>query len=318
MLHLLNGDVTAAVFSRTGAPGDVAVWRDILVEGPVAAGAVAPAAMPGRVAYLAERLGIPPDDYRRVSQEEEATLARASGHDEVILWFEQDLFCAINLWYVLARLAERPPTRLSLVFPETTTVRGLAATAPGDLAALFATRRRLDREAVTAARAAWAAYASPEPTAVERLLVGDAPLPFVAGAARCHLGRLPSTRDGLNDTERAVLVALTEVSQPFATLCARVGADEAVRPHGAGDVQLAGTVRELSAGPAPLVAVANDAGAPDTWTVAITGQGKDVLAGRIDRLRCSPVDRWVGGVRLAQGCPAWRWDGERVRLAEAA
>ena len=76
MLHLLNGDATAAVFSRAGLPGDVAVWRDILMEGPVATGPITPAAMPGRVAYLAERLAIAPEQYRQVSDEEEAVLAR--------------------------------------------------------------------------------------------------------------------------------------------------------------------------------------------------------------------------------------------------
>lgn len=318
MLHLLNGDATAAVFSGADLPGEAAVWRDILVEGPVADGGVAPAAMPGRVAYLAERLAIDPDEYRRVSVEEEAALARAAEHDEVVLWFEQDLFCAVNLWYVLARLARRRPARLSLVFPGTTTVRGLGAMAPGHLAALFATRRPLGGEVVTAGAAAWAAYASPEPTPMERLLDGPAPLPFLAGAARSHLGRLPSVRDGLNDAERAVLAAVGEAPQPFAALFARVSADEAVRRHGAGDVQLAGTLREMSAGPEPLVALANAERAPDAWMVGITGTGRAVLAGRADRMSRSPVDRWVGGVRLAPGGPAWRWDGHRVRRADAA
>lgn len=317
MLHLVNGDAAAGVLARSGLPGETAVWRDILVEGPVAGGAVAPAAMPGRVAYLAERLAIDPDGYRRVSDEQEAALARAADHDEVVLWFEQDLFCAVNLWYCLARLAVRPPARLSLIFPETAAVRGLGATAPGDLAALFATRRLLGADVVAAGGAAWAAYASPEPAAMERLLGGEAPLPFLTAAARAHLGRLPSTRDGLNDTERAVLDAVS-ASQPFAAVVARVSADDAVRRHGVADVQLAGTLREMSAGPAPLVAVESAARPPSEWMVAITGTGRDVRAGRVDRMSRSPVDRWVGGVRVAPGHPAWRWDGQRVRRADAA
>src|SRR5947208_3407870 len=37
MLHVLNGDETQRVFERAGIAGDVVVWRDILVEGPVSA-----------------------------------------------------------------------------------------------------------------------------------------------------------------------------------------------------------------------------------------------------------------------------------------
>ena len=38
MLHVLNGDATAAVFAGASLTGERLVWRDILVEGPVAAG----------------------------------------------------------------------------------------------------------------------------------------------------------------------------------------------------------------------------------------------------------------------------------------
>lgn len=315
MLHLLNGDATAAVFSGAGLPGDVAVWRDILMEGPVATGPITPAAMPGRVAYLAERLAIAPEQYRRVSDEEEAVLARAARHDELVLWFEHDLFCTVNLWFVLARLADGPPPRVSLVVPATE--ERLGAMAAADLGALFRARRALDEEAIAAGRAAWLAYAGADPRAVERLLHADAALPFVAGAARCHLGRFPSVGDGLNDLERAVLRALDEGPLAFAPLFARVGADPAVRPLGLGDVQLAGLLRELQAGPEPLVSVAGAGRAPGAWTVAATESGRSVLGRRADRTACSPVDRWLGGVRLEPGRGSWRWEGRQLHPSPA-
>jgi hypothetical protein len=315
MLHLLNGDATAAVFAPAGLPGAPAVWRDILMEGPVSAGAATPAAMPGRVPYLTERLAIDAEEYGRVSREQEAALARAEAEDEVVLWFEQDLFCAVNLWFVLSRLAPRPPARLSLVFPPTDTTPGLGARAPADLVALFAGRRPLDPETIGAGRAAWTAYASPDPTAAESLLAAGVALPFVSGAARCHLGRLPSTGDGLNESERAVLTALRDGPLAFAALFARVTADPVVRRHGAGDVQMAGLLREMRAGPRPLVTVHDAERASRDWTLTITPAGRDVLDGRADRLACSLVDRWLGGVHLAPGHPTWRWDGARVVAA---
>ena len=54
MLHLLNGDATASVFPPS-LPGERAVWRDILVEGPPVDDDAA------RARWLAPRLGQSPD-----------------------------------------------------------------------------------------------------------------------------------------------------------------------------------------------------------------------------------------------------------------
>jgi hypothetical protein len=95
VLHVLNGDATLRVFQQTRLPGDVLVWRDILVEGPAAPPAV-------RAPYLAERLGIDAQEYVAGRRQEAAALEGSADHDEVVLWFEQDLFCAVNLWFLLA------------------------------------------------------------------------------------------------------------------------------------------------------------------------------------------------------------------------
>ena len=42
--------------------------------------------------------------------------------------------------------------------------------------------------------------------------------------------------------------------------------------------------------------------------VAITELGRAVLRGERDWLSLSPPARWVGGVHIQPGVPAWRWD----------
>ena len=90
MLHLLNGDATSAVFPST-LPDHRVVWRDIMVEGPAVDDGAA------RAAWLAPRLGRTRKTYAGGWREGRETLARAATDDEVVLWFEQDLFCAVNL-----------------------------------------------------------------------------------------------------------------------------------------------------------------------------------------------------------------------------
>jgi hypothetical protein len=189
VLHLLNGDATAAVFPDS-LPGERAVWRDILMEGPAGADAET------RAVWLAPRLGVTADAYARGWRDGQAMLAHAKDHDEVVLWFERDLFCATNLWFVLDRL---DAARVSLVFPEVDDdIRGLGALDSRRLAALFERRRPLGPADIADARALWRAYAAPEPTALTRL---EPALPFAKAAIRLHCGRFPSVAHGVNEVE---------------------------------------------------------------------------------------------------------------------
>jgi len=251
VLHVLNGDETRRVFERAGLAGDVLVWRDILVEGPVTADADAVPALDARAAFLAERLAIDRETYTRSAHEQAAGLDRARGHDEVVLWFEQDLFCAVNLWRVLDWFARRPPApRLSLVYPSTDDVKGLGVLESERLAALFGERMPVTEETLALGRQAWAAYASADPLDAAPLVDrDDAALPFVRGAFRCHLGRFPSVTNGLNELESATLAALRREPRDFGALFRDVTAHPRVRRHGMGDVQFAAAVRGL----APLV-----------------------------------------------------------------
>ena len=313
MLHVLNGDETRRVFERAGLAGDVLVWRDILVEGPVTADTDAVPALDARTAFLAERLAIDRDTYTRGAREQAAGLDNARGHDEVVLWFEQDLFCAVNLWRLLDWFAHRPPApRLSLVYPSTEDVKGLGALAPERLAALFGERMPVTEETLALGRRAWTAYASADPFDTAPLVDReDAALPFVRGAFRCHLGRFPSVANGLNELESTTLAALRREPRDFGALFRDVTGHPRVRRHGMGDVQFAAAVRGL----APLVrALGGDVMEAE---LEITQVGRDVAAGDTDWLGVRPIDTWIGGVRLLEGRPLWRWDGAFGRLVRA-
>jgi hypothetical protein len=312
MLHVLNGDATATVFERAGLEGERLVWRDILVEGPIAAVDDA-AALKARAEFLAARLGLDRATYIERVHEQARGLEAAPKHDEVVLWFEQDLFCAVTLWRLLDWFADHAPdTRLSLVYPAIEDAAALGGREPAELAALFAERTPVTADTLALGRRAWAAYTSADPfdgaPFVER---EDAALPFVRSAFRCHLGRFPSVANGLNELETALLSALRRGPRAFGELFRQVTAHPRVRRHGLGDVQFAACVRAL----APLVRLLG--GDVMRAEVEITPRGRDVVAGDEDWLRVQPIDTWLGGVRLAEGRPLWRWDGARGRLLQS-
>jgi hypothetical protein len=308
VLHVLNGDATVTVLDRTRLPGERLVWRDIVIEGP--APAIAHTSLAERAAYLAERLAIDAADYTRAIEEQTARLAVAPGHDEVVLWFEQDLFCAVTLWSLLDRLTRHAAgTRLSLIYPACEgEVRGLGAMEPAHLSTLFAARQPVTDAALVLGAQAWAAYASPDPTAAAALMGRPTPaLPFVGGAFRCHLGRFPSLATGLNEVESTVLDVLARGRRAFDDLFREVSAHPHLRRHGMGDVQLAACLRRLP----PLVSQGSS-------ELEITPRGRAVLAGEEDWLDIRPIDTWLGGVHLRGDRPLWRWDGARGRLVASS
>jgi hypothetical protein len=301
VLHLLNGDATAAVFPDT-LPGERAVWRDILMEGPAEADADT------RAAWLAPRLGVSADAYARRWREGIAMLSRAKEHDEVVLWFERDLFCSLNLWFVLTRL---DVPRLSLVFPALDAdFRGLGTLDSGHFPALFERREHLSLDELRDAHALWRAYAAPDPTAFARY---EPILPFARSAIHLHCGRFPSAIHGLDEVEHATLATLDEPID-FGALFRRVTSIPPLNELGLGDVQFAAMLADLAAGPTPLILIADREQSFQHWRISRTAAAVEVLAGRVDRLTLTPLDRWLGGVHLGPGTPVWRWDSRHFAL----
>ncbi|HYE94530.1 MAG TPA: DUF1835 domain-containing protein, partial [Terriglobales bacterium] len=224
MLHVVNGHETAARLAPVALAGELLVWRDILVEGPVAADRDVDALSAERAPWLAARFGIPADEYRAAARAEADGLAQVVAHDEVVLWFEQDLFCLANLAYLAAWIERtRPAARITLVFPE----EPLGGAAPATLRALFEARARFDDRAISAAAAWWRGFCAPDPRAFAA--PDDGALAFLAAARLLHLARFPSVTTGLGAVEAAALAALDDAPVAFSNLFRAVTRDARMR-----------------------------------------------------------------------------------------
>ncbi len=313
MLHIVNGDATVEKLGPAALPGEVLVWRDLLVEGPVDPALGVDAFAARRAPWLARRLGIAPDRYAEHARAQADGLAHAPAHDEITLWFEQDLFCVVNLGYLAAWLRRtRVGGRVSLVFP----AEPLGTTDSAEFAALFSARRPFTGDAMAHAAAWWDAYASPDPRAFDAMATG--PLPFLDVAARLHRTRFPSLRTGLGAVEAAALTVLEDAPRTVADVFRAASRDERMRGHGMGDVQFAGHLHALADGPVPLVTIEGAPGDADVHAqrVASTVAGRAVRDGARDRLDAQPLDWWLGGVHLDGREVAWRWDPGTARLVD--
>src|SRR5947209_16169428 len=179
MLHIHNGESSAGTLKQSSVPGEIFSFQDALIGGPTPAGLRGEDWRRVRSHHLSESYGVDLAECERSLLNQDQTLASFSDHDEVVLWFEHDLFCQANLLYLLDWFAARElgKTKLSLIcigeFRGVEKFRGLGELNADQLASLFDTRHEVTAAVTKLATAAWQAYCSPDPTAIERLMSTD-------------------------------------------------------------------------------------------------------------------------------------------------
>lgn len=322
VLHIVNGDCTLHLLQQSVLSGAMFPGDDILMEGPTRNCLRDGSDWHLRADYLATHFNIPAETYRQRVAEREQRLLEYSGYDEVVLWLEEDLFCQINLLFLLDWFAQHDlgQTRLSLICPAEERLGGLS---PEQLAQLFETREVVTSEKLQFACNTWAAYCAPEPTAVEEFLKSDFDVwPTLKDGFENQVMRFPSTRNGLNYIENVIINQLRKGPLSFAELFKRANYSYAATQLGIGNMQLAAYVADLNAGDIPLLHIENFDGSPQPeysgdvfrqWNISITETRREVAVGKRDWLQLKPINRWLGGAHLTPE-NVWRWERERSTL----
>ena len=320
MLHIHNGDSAAGTAKKSDIPGEHLAWREALVCGPAPGGPGPDEFRQVRAQHLADAYGA---NLERTVQElgaQEEKLARFSDHEEVVLWFEPDLFGQVQLIYLLDWLARNKPgqTRLSLIcineFPGIEGFRGFGELNQQQLAGLFPRRQEITQPQLDLGSKTWQAYSSAQAAGLIALVNSEtSALPFLKNALTKHLQRFPSTSNGLSIVER---VGLDLVAKGFCNFKSLFPAFARREPeYGFGDAQFYFELKRLAraAIPALTVAVPDRRAATDQAQMLlssfqITEYGKAVLVDEEDFVRSNGIDHWLGGVHLVGREAAWRWD----------
>jgi hypothetical protein len=312
-LHIRCGSDIRDKLTTAGFTGDFLEYADPVCEGPVPN---APDLTNIRARYLARTYGtaksLTEAQIAAHLQTEDRRLTEAHRYDCVVLWFEHDSYDQLVLARILSRLAEKPiPTCLELIctdhHPEVPRFNGLGQLEPEALAALWPTRTQVTPDQLTLGQAIWSALRQSGPTAVQTVArTGTPALPIAARALWRHLQELPGTTDGLSLTQRLILTILdegpTRIGRVFVALVN--GREPLVW---LGDIGVLATVETMALTNPPVLTI-EPGDPPFPRTATITETGRNVLGATLDYLSLTPGERWVGGVRIAPGQPAWRFD----------
>ena len=263
----------------------------------------------------------------RFQVDQDAERDAALAEDEIVLWFEHDLFDQIVLIALLDWAAQNDieADRLHLIcidrFPGIEPFQGIGQLGADQLAALFPQRKTVTAEQIALARRAWSMFRAPIPVGLESLLTEEtSALPFLAGAILRHLEDYPALRGGLARTEQQALMAIEDGPKTARQIFAvNQSMEEA---QWCGDLMYWPWLKRLASGRAPLLAIAG----PEDWThsregiratrVSLTRAGNAVLQGAADHVKLNGIDRWMGGVHLEGAESPWRWDAAKRRLVE--
>jgi len=309
-LHVANGTSVTDTLALTGIPGTLSIWADPLHDGPVPAGLSDAELVEVRTRYLLGDFAPSEDRWNDLRRWREVIDDHGS-YDELVLWFEHDLFDQLNLIQLLSYLRVRPPVGkiVSLIcinsFPGHPDFHGLGELPPPELASLFETRHLLIDAEYALAERAWQAFREPMPEALDEFRRSDtAALPYLARALERFLEDYPSTAEGLSRSERRVL-RLADNGISFERAYPRM--HEGEDAHYISGESFVDLVEELTKTSPPLLQVVDR-------SISLTSEGREVLAGRKDRVSCG-LDRWMGGVHLKTGeRPIWRWDEVERRI----
>lgn len=327
---MANGTSTTTTIQAAGIPGACSIWADPLYEGPVPGGLSDTELADVRMRHLAGEAdlawtawagGNPALDPRNDLRRWRAAIEGHESYDELIFWFEHDLFDQLNLIHVLAWIRDRLPATkpVSLIcigsFPGRPDFKGLGQLTPDELASLLETRQPVSEPQYETARRAWGAFREPTPEALDKLRQDDTSvLPYLAAALSRFLQEYPWTRDGLSRTERRLLeladggIALREAFPRM---------HEGEHAYYVTDASLAALAETLSRTSPPLLTL-DVSGAAEGHVlrgiVTLTNPGRSVLEGREDRVATCGIDRWLGGVHLRGTGGIWRWDETLQRI----
>ncbi len=335
MLNITNGDGAKEGIEQAGIAGGVLAWKDILHEGPVPTGLSFDEMRRVRAGFIADFVGESYETVLRDFNERDMALARFREHEEVVLWFEHDLYDQLQLLQILSWLAQedRGATKLSLIcintFPGIADFQGLGQLAPAQLGSLFGSRQEVSEEMLSLGREAWEVYCGAEPTGLEAFIKKDSSaLPFLKQALHRHLEQFPARDNGLSRTEREILeVVSAGVSTPVEIFLAEQRKEES--PF-MGDTTLWMHLSRLCEGTAALIkrgddkafALPRDQRFDDVFREQVlvpTERAAAVLGGKSDWIVMQGgIDRWLGGVHLQGESVGWRWDRVGGRLVKDA
>lgn len=234
--HILNGDALKDQFPDS-LNGELIVARECLVDGDVSADSL-DQLFELRAEYLSNAYDSEKGFYHNEVIPEFKKIISLPEHSVIHLWFEDDLFCQVNLWFVFHLIHNFvTPSQVFLVRPHTDIQYGFGGLNSDGLENAFRSKVRLPVDEVKLFSSLWELYQGQNHAEILELAVElSERFPFLEDAAKANLKRFPN--DGsLGRPEQTLLDIMKETgSDEFGTVFQEFHKRESI--YGFGDLQV--------------------------------------------------------------------------------
>ncbi|WP_066218090.1 DUF1835 domain-containing protein [Formosa haliotis] len=207
-LHITNGSSLTNYLDELQMEGTILTWHEMLCEGPTIEHINSDEFIEVRQKFLQDFYQIEADIVK--IKHDVAILDNIDKFTEIILWFEYDLFCHINLIAVINLLLQKK-IKLPIYLVCSGRIHGinelkaLSELSSTQLTDHYESRVRLTKEDLELSRTLWQLYNGKDHNLIKPYIVQNSSFEYLSNCLKAHLQRFPNSKNGLNELELNIL-----------------------------------------------------------------------------------------------------------------
>lgn len=232
--HILNGDALKEQFP-VAISGEKIIARECLVDGDVKGNNLAEF-YETRAQFLSQHYGESEEDYFKKAVSEFERIQQIEEGASIHLWFEDDLFCQVNFWFVSYLLSKSlSKYNVYLVRPKVHNKYGFGGLNQSQLMECYEEKIPLTK--LNEIAMLWLKYQKEDSSGLLHSTESIADIyPFILPAVKAHIDRIPS-KDNMGRPKASLLAIMNDLkTNEFGPVFQLFNERESI--YGFGDLQV--------------------------------------------------------------------------------
>jgi len=207
-LHITNGSSLTSYLKKLNFEGYFITWYEMLCEGPTLKNIDSQEFIALRKTFIEQTFEVEYNESHFLNILND--LNQLDRFEEIILWFEYDLFCHINLIAVISLLKQKKakiPIYLvcSGRIKGEDELKGLPELNPNQLKQHYNDKIKLTVDDIALAQKAWRIYCENDHNLLKELITRPSNFIYLGACLKAHIKRFSDSQNGLNSLEYNIL-----------------------------------------------------------------------------------------------------------------
>lgn len=237
--HILNGDCIADQLGQIKINQEIIVCRECLIDGNLTADGSCDF-WTIRAKFIADTYNTSTEEYFNRTVKEFEKLKALTDNSEVCLWFENDLFCQTNMWFVISLLTDQPTIKIYRIFPTINNIndkwKGFGISDAEMLEQSYSSKVLFKQQDIRLGNNLWTAYKNNDLKKLKELSNFQSNcFQYLEEVCQAHIDRFP-TENTLGRPDKTVKEIIETISTNFQDVFSEFSNREGI--YGFGDLQL--------------------------------------------------------------------------------